>query len=272
MNSYALRFLVCSPVAFLRLCLLLVCASIAPPLAATQSDVDKEQRWAEQVVDGLLDGDAIGLDDGNGHEFLGILTEGDGGGERAVILLHGIGVHPNWPDVIYPLREGLLEHGTTSLSIQLPILANEADPADYVALFAEVPARIDAAIEHLADAGYRSVVLVAHSMGASMASHYLARGAHDAIDSVVLIGMGPGIDGNANVDALARVSLPLLDLYGSNDLPAVLESTDRRAAAGLAGAGAGYRQVTVKGANHFFQGHEQALRRQVIDWLERQPD
>lgn len=256
----------------MRLCLLLVCASIAPPLAATQSDVDKEQRWAEQVVDGLLDGDAIWLDDGDGHEFLGILTEGDGGGERAVILLHGIGVHPNWPDVIYPLREGLLERGITSLSIQLPILANEADPADYAPLFAEVPARINAAIEYLVDAGYRSVIIVAHSMGASMASHYLARGAHDAIDSAVLIGMGPGLDGSANIDALTRISVPLLDLYGSNDLPAVLESADRRAAAGLAGAGEGYRQVGVKGANHFFQGHEQALRQQVVGWLERQPD
>lgn len=247
-------------------------ATFAPPLAATQSDVDKERRWAEQIVPGLLDGDAVWLADGEGHEFLGILTDGDGGRERAVILLHGIGVHPNWPDVIYPLREALLEHGTTSLSIQLPILANDAESGAYAPLFAEVPARIDAAIEHLAAAGYRSVILVAHSMGASMAAHYLARGAHNAVDSAVLIGMGPGLDGTANIDALARISLPMLDLYGGADLPAVLESTDRRAAAGLAGAGQAYRQVGVKGANHFFQGHERALEEQVIGWLERQYD
>ena len=96
------------------------------PLAgyATESDVGKEQRWAEQVIDSLLDGDEVWLDDGNGHEFLGILTEGEST-EQAVILVHGIGVHPNWPDVIYPLREGLLEAGITSLSIQTK-LQNDA--------------------------------------------------------------------------------------------------------------------------------------------------
>ena len=76
---------------------------------ATNSDVAKEKRWAEQVIDGLLDGDELWLNDGSGHEFLGILTEGDTDSGRAVILVHGIGVHPNWPDVIYPLREVLLD-------------------------------------------------------------------------------------------------------------------------------------------------------------------
>ncbi|MDH3389128.1 MAG: alpha/beta hydrolase family protein, partial [Gammaproteobacteria bacterium] len=114
----------------------------AAPASATNSDTAKEQRWAEQVVDGLLDGDAVWLLDDIGHEFLGILTEGEARSGRAVILVHGIGVHPNWPDVIYPLREGLLAQGITSLSIQMPILENDADPREYGLLFAEVPGRI----------------------------------------------------------------------------------------------------------------------------------
>jgi alpha/beta superfamily hydrolase len=31
-------------------------------------------------------------------------------------------------------------------------------------------------------------------------------------------------------------------------------------------------QVRVDGANHFFQGHEEALVQQVIDWIEAQRD
>lgn len=112
--------------AILSLCLLCLLVVLTPPATASSSDIAKERRWAEQVEDGLLDGDVVWLDDGKGHEFLGVLTEGDADSGRAVLLVHGIGVHPNWPDVIYPLRAGLLEAGITSLSIQMPILANEA--------------------------------------------------------------------------------------------------------------------------------------------------
>lgn len=272
MNDFASRTAIGPRAAFVPLCLLLVLFGFTPPTAATQSDVAKEQRWAEQVVDGLLDGDEVWLDDDDGHEFLGILTEGDAGDGRAVILMHGIGVHPNWPDVIYPLREGLLERGTTSLSIQMPILENDAENAAYAPLFGEVPARIDAAIAYLIDAGYRDVFLVAHSLGASMTAYYLSRGGNDRIRGAVLIGMGRGDAFPGSVDAMAKINLPLLDLYGGDDLEPVRNLAPERAAAGKRGAGDAFQQVRVAGANHFFQGHEDELKRQVIGWLERQDD
>ncbi len=241
--------------------------SVTFTAAATESDVGKEQRWAEQVIDGLLDGDEVWLDDGNGHEFLGILTEGDSDSGRAVILMHGIGVHPNWPDVIYPLREALLEADITSLSIQMPILANEATAAEYAPLYPEVPARIDAAIASLSVAGYRDIALVAHSMGASMLTYYLSRNPDSKVSSAVLIGMQQGEAFPGNVRALETLNLPVLDLYGSEDLEPVLASAESRKAAGRKGGGDNYRQVRVDGANHFFQGSESALQHQVLDWL-----
>lgn len=248
------------------LCLLAV---LHTPVAASSSDIAKERRWAEQVEDGLLDGDVIWLDDGSGHEFLGILTEGNPETGRAVVLMHGIGVHPNWPDVIYPLRAGLLEEEITSLSIQMPILANEADAAEYARLFAEVPGRIDAAITALQEAGYGSVTLVAHSMGAAMAVYYQAQVPANRIDSLVIIGMSPGLDGQVNIDRLRQLKLPVLDLYGEADLPAVLSSAAQRAAAGEA-AESDYRQQRVAAANHFFQGQESALVQSVLEWLAAQ--
>lgn len=233
---------------------------------ATGSDVGKEQRWAEQVIDGLLDGDEAWLNDGKGHEFLGILTEGDGDSGRAVILMHGIGVHPNWPDVIYPLREALLEAEITSLSIQMPILANEAEAIEYAPLFEEVPSRIDAAIGYLSEAGYRDIALVAHSMGASMLSYYLSRNPDSKVGSAVVIGMGQGHAFPGNIEALEKADLPLMDLYGSEDLDDVLSSAASRMAAGNKGGGS-FTQVKVDGANHFFQGHEAELQQQVLDWL-----
>ena len=74
--------------AILLMHFIIVFSSVAD---ATDSDKAKEQRWAEQVVDSLLDGDDVWLDDGAEHEFLGILTEGDVESGRAVLLVHGIG-------------------------------------------------------------------------------------------------------------------------------------------------------------------------------------
>jgi pimeloyl-ACP methyl ester carboxylesterase len=243
-------------------------ASLFAAAGASNSDIAKERRWAEQVVDSLLDGDEAWLVDDLGHEFLRILTEGDADSGHAVMLMHGIGVHPNWPDVIYPLRIGLLEEGITNLSIQMAILANDADPRAYLPLFEEVGGRIEAALDYLDDAGYSKVTLVAHSMGAAMAVSYLSQANPEAADSLVIIGMSPGLTANRNIIALEKIKLPVFDLYGSDDLVAVLESAEARVAAGRGGFIPEYRQSRVSGANHFFQGHEAELLQQVLEWLQ----
>lgn len=261
--------------AFLKINLLLlalVSSSVLMPVAATNSDTAKESRWAEQVIDGLLDGDELWMIDDSGHEFLGVLTEGERSSGRAVVLLHGVGVHPNWPDVIYPLRVGLLEQNITTLSLQMPILANDADIREYTLLIPEVPGRIDAALDYLDDQGYRDVTLVAHSLGASMAVYYLSHSDNATVTSLVIIGMGPGITGTENLEALGQIKVPVLDLYGSEDLEQVLNSVERRATAGSKGAAPKYQQVEVPAAGHFFQGHEDALVQQVVEWLETRRD
>jgi len=246
-------------------CIACAAAGLNPALA-TESDIGKEKRWAQQVIDGLLDGGPEWLDDGTGHKFLAVLTEGDTGSGRAVILVHGIGVHPNWPDVIYPLRSGLLEQEITSLSIQMPILANEAEDADYGKLFAEVPGRMQAAIGFLRDAGYEQIAIVAHSMGAAMTSYFLSNSGDHGLRTTVLIGMGASNAWPGNIEALGRITMPVLDLYGSEDLESVLFSASDRAASGARVDG--YLQKEVAGANHFFQGHEEALVSEVLQWLE----
>ena len=78
---------------------------------ALASDLAKEKRWADQVVDALLDGEAVYLNDGRA-DFLAIETEStDAAQRKAVIVMHGTGVHPNWPTVVSPLRVGLTESG-----------------------------------------------------------------------------------------------------------------------------------------------------------------
>ncbi|MDX1594365.1 MAG: DUF3530 family protein, partial [Gammaproteobacteria bacterium] len=113
-------------------------------LAAHASDKAKEQRWADQIVDQLIEGEPVWLEAGE-DRFLAILTEADGEPRGSVILMHGMGVHPNWPQVIYPLRTELPRLGWTTLSLQMPVLPNDAEAVAYVPLFDEVAPRIDAA-------------------------------------------------------------------------------------------------------------------------------
>ena len=89
-------------------------------LPAHASDLEREQRLMDQIIDAILDGDPVMLD-AAGHEFLSIYTEADEP-KGAVLILHGRGFHPDWADTINPLRVGLIEHGWNTLSIQLPVL------------------------------------------------------------------------------------------------------------------------------------------------------
>ncbi|MGK0271361.1 MAG: hypothetical protein ACI88H_002019 [Cocleimonas sp.] len=98
-----------TPPAFSTLSLFIF-ITISSIQASWASDLDKEKRWAEQISDSLLDGEAIKLNNGT-HEFLAIETQADDASELGVIILHGIGIHPDWPAVIQPLRVDLAEAG-----------------------------------------------------------------------------------------------------------------------------------------------------------------
>lgn len=208
------------------------------------------------------------MTDNSGHEFLGILTEGDTDSGRAVILAHGIGVHPNWPDVIYPLREALLENEITSLSIQMPILPNDAEDSEYGNLYPEAPGRFQSAVDFLKESGYSKIDIVGHSAGARMAEYYLVQEGTDGVNSAVFIGLGSSVGWPQCIEALARLRVPVLDLYGGNDLETVMSTVQDRANSGQKNKSGIYRQIRVQESNHFFQGQEDELKSIVIDWLQ----
>jgi pimeloyl-ACP methyl ester carboxylesterase len=235
---------------------------------AQASDLAKEKRWADQTVDSLIDGEAVWLQAGN-TRFLGIYTAAEHPTGRAALVIHGIGVHPNWPQVVYPLRTQLPADGWSTLALQMPVLPNEAKPADYAPLFDEVAPRIDAGIAFLEAHGAKEVVIVAHSLGAAMATHYLA----DHPGSVAAF-VGIGMSGGAadprmdNVQSLQRIHTPVLDLYGEHDLEPVVSSASARAAAAGKAENRAYTQAQAVGANHFFDGREDALVETVARWLD----
>ena len=232
------------------------------------SDFAKEKRWMEQTVDSILDGEAIMLK-ADGHEFLSIFTEAEDESDKGMIVIHGTGVHPNWAQVIYPVRVEMAARGWNTLSIQMPILANDASYEDYVPLYPEVPPRLKAAEDYLFAKGIEKIVIVAHSQGATMAGYYLSKSKH-RVNGFVAIGMGATQkDSHLNsANALESIQIPVLDIYGSEDLPGVLETSDERKRAGAHNRA--YKQKIVSGAGHFFDGKNEELIEPIDEWLSAQ--
>lgn len=232
------------------------------------TDLAKEKRWADQVVDAILDGDAVWLNDGK-NDFLGIYTEAEEDKGRSVIVMHGTGIHPDWQQVIQPLRVGLTEHNWNTLSIQMPILGNEAEHNEYAPLYDEVAARIDAAIKYLKDNGSNDIVLLGHSQGSSMTAYYLRTSKQD-IKGFVAIGIAAFAEDQRmnSIRSLEKITLPVLDLYGTEDLENILASVKIRSEAAKKAGNKNYTQIKITG-NHFFDGHEDELVKTVADWLDK---
>ena len=255
---------------FLLACSLLLVTSTG--FAA--GDRAREQRWADRIVDMLIDGEAVwlGPDDA---QYLAIHTPDlTGEPKGAVILAHGMGAHPDWQEVIHPLRVQLPEHGWATLSVQMPVLPNDAAPADYAPLVLEAAPRLRAAMDWLDGRVTGPVFIAGHSLGAVMTAAALAGDADLAPAGAVLIGMG-GSEGDPHLDSVAhleQLSLPVLDLYGSRDLDSVLAGRKARARAARRAGNDAYRQVEIAGANHFFTGLEATLVRKVRGWLETTSD
>jgi len=241
---------------------------LACPVSA--SDLHREERWANQIIDAILVGEPVWLE-AAGHRFLSIYTEPEGDESHgAVLLLHGIGVHPDWPEVINPLRERLPEHGWATLSLQMPVLDAQAGVNEYYPIFPEVLPRIDAGLQFLRKQGYGSVVIAGHSLGSQMAAYWVSQADAAELKGFIAVGLsGAERSGHgATLDYLANITVPMLDIFGEHDLRTVRKTTVARAAAARQAGNAAYVQVEIENAGHMFQGFDKPLVEAVVQWLE----
>lgn len=249
----------------LALCLVLV---IQSSLAVYAADIEREKRLASEIVDSILDGEPVFLKDGD-HEFLTIYTEADEP-KDAVIIMHGRGFHPDWSEVANPLRVGLAEQGWNTLSIQMPVLDKEAKFYDYLPIMHEAFPRIEASIDYLKQQGNKRIVLIAHSCSVHMSMAWVDAGRMRGIDAYVGIGMG-AVDYKQPMKKpfpLDRMNVPVLDVYGEDEYPAVIKGAPTRLAAIRKAGNPKSQQKVVAGANHYFTDQGDALLEAVIPWLE----
>jgi pimeloyl-ACP methyl ester carboxylesterase len=238
----------------------LICLLLAVSASAFAApDYVREKKWADEITPGIVVGDPVYLEQKNRHKFLGIYTEVNNA-RMGLVVVHGIGVHPDM-GMIGTLRQRLPDHGYTTLSIQMPILAVDAERAAYAELFPEAVERLQLAVAWLKSKGYKRIALVSHSMGSRMSHGYMVHNPPEVSAWAALAtGTGPG-----PVITYDGIKVPALDLYGAYDLPQVLDSAAKRKAS-LQGK-AGSKQIVLN-TDHFFTDREDAMVEAVKDFLD----
>lgn len=223
---------------------------------------------------------------GNTSSFNGLMLEGVSSPNVGVVLLHGRTGNAD-SVVVSELRQSINSIGYTTLSIDEPVPAAGTDFIDYVndvnganAVFPELYARVRTAINELESRGIDEVVLLGFSLGGRMASAHVARGQIDELPVTGMIGIGMyanSID-PLNVGlTLDEVSVPVLDIFGDNDLTAI-NTAAARLSAYNSGSGVSYTQImvecidsTIDCVPHNFEGYRgvgnPVLETQVNNWL-----
>ncbi len=255
---------------FLFVATVILIISTSSPATAGElgSDLEREQRLADEIVEAILDGEPVTLA-ADGHDFLGIYTEAVSQPvPGAAIILHGRGMHPDWTQVAGPLRIALPEQGWSTLSLQMPVLGKEASFYDYMPVFPEAGPRIDAGIKYLQTQGVERIVLIAHSCSVHMSMAWLEQHGGKGIDAYIGIGIG-ATDYQQPMHKpfpFEKIQVPLLNIYGSEDYPAV----QRQAAAlehVLTDINPASAQIRITGADHYFDDYNEELATAIIDWL-----
>jgi len=229
--------------------------------AAQPADYAREERWAREIVPSLVVGDAVYLATPARARVLAILTEPPGAAAGGMVVVHGLGVHPDW-GLIGGLRTGLAEAGFVTLSMQMPVLAANATRDDYAAVLPEAADRIGVAVDYLRAKGVKKIAIVSHSLGASMANAFLARPGAPAIEAWAPVGMFGAF-------AVAPKE-PVLDVVAETEIPPVSASAPARIPALTRNACS--RQVVIAGADHYFEYRQKELVAAIAEFLRRALD
>lgn len=266
-------------------------------VCAANKPISQEPAWEKVLIESVNKSEIKWLKTPN-EKFIALYSDEFTGTPRgAVIILHSMGGHADWPDVISPLRHSLPRHGWSTLSIQLPAFEKGARISDYSASINSAEQRIRAAIAHYKEMGNGNIVLLGHGLGAVMGASFLAGNPDHGTSAFIGVSMPSYKDGDDWMDlsgTIEKLNLPMLDIYGSNDLTSVIDHAELRARAARRGGmkasknrqftafqrsatakGAfskvggfiAYRKFEIAGANHFFSGQNAVLSKRIVGWL-----
>ncbi len=245
------------------------------PTHAQHSDYAREKRFSQDIAAQLLVGDMVQIAHpaASGSKdlpaFMALHAKGQAQ-RPAIVLAHGVGTHPD-EGITGQLRQRLNDLGYTTLAIQMPIAAKEAQLDDYFPKqFPEASARLQSAAVWLRQQGHTRVVLASHTMGAWMANVYfdeLMKSNIDAKYSPYQAWVCISLTGNYSW-AIRNYPFPILDLYGEQDIPVTVSSAWRRAGL-IKLATDGSAQIKIAGADAQWRGKETAAAQAIDGFIQR---
>ncbi len=277
---------------FISACLLLISSATA----AQNNNDDYNLELGQSLERGLISGKALWLDDGKVKFFAVYDPDQSGQPKGGVIILHDANSHPDKPEIIQPLRKDLTAHGWASITIQLPYLASIDS---YTKEQTIINQRVNSAASYMQSIGIANIALLGHGTGAMAATAYLSAQQDASIQAFIAISLGI-LDKNKKPESISqqleKITVPILDIYGSNDLDHVTSTAMARALAAKISSDAvtsskqlnsykrsaiaksstqnsqgyiSYRQIVIEGASHDFSGSAQQLTKRIAGWLER---
>lgn len=146
--------------------------------------------------------------------------------------------------------------GWAALSIQ-PIIT-ESEPMDN-SVPAETNPRMDAAFDFLVSKGIQNIVFIGDAGGAVDAMSFIVAKASPAISGFVGLGQWDAL--------LERTQIPILDIAGTRDHPAIALKEKRRMK--FRQREKPIEQLEIDGAGPGFYGYEDQIAKRVRGWLER---
>ncbi len=259
----------------LRPLLFIIC--LLPISVVEALDQTRERLLAAELVERVGGHEMLWLNDNSGR-FLSLKVERPGVEKRGgVILLHDMDAHPDWPEVISPLRYGLPKSGWLTLSVQLPLLSHEMEltAKNQQKIIDQAQARIVAAVEYLTGIGIYNIVLIGHGLGATAISHFLSGELEPrhAVYIKAFIAIRFRIHEKLPKAYLPekllqlKTALPILDILGTQESLDVLQHARERKAVARQAQSLNYRQERVSGANNNFWAAEGLLLSRVGSWL-----
>lgn len=236
----------------------------------------REARWAAQVMETLLIGEPVWLTENQGHTFFSIYTPA-ATPRGGVLLLHGLGLHPDWPEVISPLRRKLPELGWSTLSLQMPLQPEGAPWTGAGPTLDESLRRIQAGVDFLRGKGIQRIVIIGHDFGATMGAAFLLGTQNSCVAGFVGLSMdAPTIVSVVNVldprldttVQMGKLKLPVLDIYGGVDAKRIVDLAPLRVQSARTGGNTDYQQVRDPDADHFFTNREKHYIDPLVRWLD----
>lgn len=206
---------------------------------------EPQRRRIEALIAGmkLNQSHEINVLDSESGSFLVLHRESETGDPQGcIILLHGDNEHPDWPQVISPIRKLLNENSWCTLSVEVPDiqqrdgLSNSAIPDvdDEKTLPNEalVFERIDRTIEFMRATGYGRAAYLGHGTGAAYALKYVVRRGLGQTALIMIDTATPAPISNFDMAQFVEsIRMPSLDYYFDTSAEKVRFARERQSAA-----------------------------------------